>query len=97
MYVGEVDKDDLIGEQFGFLEVLSFKIGKLGGVKCLCKCKCGSEAEVTLYNLCNKIYTSCGCASKKRGDRPKKHYVSPAEQMLARPDHLKRNHPLYRG
>jgi hypothetical protein len=90
----DVNLANLKGEQFGRLTVLSYKVGPMGGVKCQCECECGESVEFTHYQLKNKIYTSCGCASKKRGKVAKPEYIHPVKAMLNKPDHLRRNHPM---
>jgi len=94
MDVEEIDKKYLVGTRFGSLEVVSFTIGKKGGITCKCECECGNEKSWRLYKLLNEGYISCGCLSSRSGGK-RKMYVSPVQAMLKRKDHLKRNHPMY--
>lgn len=88
----------LIGQKYGRLEILSTSKGKLGAVKCQCRCACGKEKEIRFYVLENSIVSSCGCREGKKAGRKAgikdEVYVSPVESHLARKDHLKRNHPM---
>lgn len=57
---------DLIGQKFGFLEVVSITDErKHGKVVWLCKCDCGKYVKVSSHNLKNRSTVSCGCYSKK--------------------------------
>lgn len=51
-------RNDLTGQKFGRLTVLSY----VGMSKWLCRCECGNETIVFATNLTRNHTTSCGCA-----------------------------------
>lgn len=61
-----VNRENLIGKQFGRLTVIGEGKGRYtsgGAYKCtwLCKCECGKEIEVDAQHLKTGHTTSCGC------------------------------------
>lgn len=59
-------KDDLIGQRFGRLVVISIGEPTPGGnTRWECKCDCGNTALVTGTNLKNGMTKSCGCIRKE--------------------------------
>lgn len=54
---------DLTGQKFGFWTVLKKGKYKNGTQMWICKCKCGTTEEVSVYNLVYGTSTSCGCST----------------------------------
>lgn len=55
------------GDKFGVLEFIKeTRKSNCGQRYCLCKCICGSEIEVNLYELKNKNFEKCTCSRKQR-------------------------------
>lgn len=68
--------EDLTGQRFGMLTVLSRATNSSSGVsRWLCKCDCGNEKIVNIHILKHKTRVpSCGCYGKKKNDeRSTKH------------------------
>ena len=68
-----VDKDEVIGKQFGKWSVLQFISYKRSeGNRYLCRCECGIEKEVVGYYLRSGKSTGCRqCAYKNQVNKPK--------------------------
>ena len=56
-----LSKADLTGQRFGQLTCLHIDTKPHRGVYWVCKCDCGKETSVSLYNLTKGITKSCGC------------------------------------
>jgi len=67
-----VDKDEVIGKQFGKWFVLNFISYIRGeGNRYLCRCECGFEKEVVGYYLRSGKSTGCRrCAYKNQVNKP---------------------------
>lgn len=62
----ENNYDELLGKKFGKLKIISYKIGKFGGVKCDCECECGKvKQNIPLGDLKSGHDKSCGCLKYK--------------------------------
>ena len=62
-------REDLIGQKFGRLTVISFneEVSKQKGYSCWnCKCDCGNEKVIRGNSLKNGHTTSCGCYQKEK-------------------------------
>lgn len=57
----KIDYHDIIGETFGKWTVLDFSCRKHNMIYYRCKCACGTEKDVSRYNLIRGLSTSCGC------------------------------------
>jgi hypothetical protein len=64
-----INKDSLLGREFGFLTVESCagKRPGLGGLFWNCKCLCGEDRIVSTSNLISGESKSCGCRKRRRG------------------------------
>lgn len=58
---------DITGQKFGKLTAIKFlpTEGKKRS-RWLCRCDCGNEKEVGVYNLTNYLTVSCGCLRSSR-------------------------------
>ena len=61
----KIDYLNLIGKKFGRLKVLEFAYKKGNFVYLKCKCDCGKEKNVQIYNLIKGKSKSCGCLQKE--------------------------------
>ena len=59
-------KNDLTGQKFGRLTVISFSHMDISISKWLCKCECGTERILIGSSLKNGTTKSCGCLRKER-------------------------------
>jgi hypothetical protein len=59
------DMQSMVGKSFGRWTV--FSLSKSRDLWCVCQCVCGTEREVSVSRLRNKISTSCGCARYLKG------------------------------
>ena len=52
---------DLIGQKFGYWNVLERDLSKKGAAYWICQCQCGTIRSVCGSSLRNGTSTSCGC------------------------------------
>lgn len=65
--VGKRRHDDLSGQRFGRLLVLSRGgLTSSRGAKWLCRCECGTEKEIAASALTKGVVVSCGCLQKEK-------------------------------
>jgi hypothetical protein len=57
---------DLLGRQFGDLEVIEFSHATDQGAYWKCTCACGKETIKVASKLLKGLSLSCGCAGRKR-------------------------------
>lgn len=64
----EIDREDIVGKEFGYWKVISFESYiKKDGHLYLCKCKCGVEKLIPRNNLVREKSKSCrSCSTKKK-------------------------------
>lgn len=64
--ISKTNKNNLIGQRFGRLTVISEHGSNARGyAEWLCKCDCGNECVVTSINLTSKHTQSCGCLHRE--------------------------------
>jgi hypothetical protein len=82
---------DLTGQRFGRLEVISLAISDKRKGYWNCKCDCGKEKTISVYNLINGSTRSCGCLhSEEVKERMTKHGLSKTRLGQIRNDMQKR-------
>jgi hypothetical protein len=58
-------KEDLIGQKFGKLTVISAAPSHKGRAMWVCKCECGNQSTARAGNLKRNKTNSCGCNKGK--------------------------------
>lgn len=68
-------KNDLTGQQFGYLTVLGLAERKNRKTYWLCKCQCGNEVKIPSSNLTSGNSYSCGCLKRSKGEIEIENYL----------------------
>jgi hypothetical protein len=61
--------DEIIGKKFEKLTILEIIPKIRGVVMCKCKCDCGTEKHISLWNILRRSTKSCGCQRKNTSIR----------------------------
>ena len=72
-----------IGKKYNKLTILKYSSTRGKGKLVICKCECGTEKKLKLYDLKNGKTKSCGCIRRLKGaDRPVKTSKTPTEKLM---------------